>query len=302
MWYARKAEPGLFFSYQVAMTLPPPCVVCPPTCESVFDRVVVSYLTTGATRVAWELLDTFLDQAPLTFQLQVGSTANPDADDWEDVGFPVVNQYFALDAEQRVWGKTNFTHYRVQVSSAQGEYVSLPVGGMGVLDRRMWRVARERIRFKKKEYKIGFAGQEGYLLKRRWTGEDCPVCLDYITKEVRNPNCPSCYGTGKRCGYYYPTACVWAKLSPKYHHTTLGPRATQDDIVVSAEMLMTELLGEADVWVAKHTDDRYFVHEVQHTEEIKGVPLIADVKLRPIPYSGIIYSIEIPQQLSDSED
>ena len=50
----------------------------------------------------WELLDTFTDKGPLTFQLQVGSTANQDADDWENVGLPVTDQYFALDGEQRV--------------------------------------------------------------------------------------------------------------------------------------------------------------------------------------------------------
>jgi hypothetical protein len=32
------------------------CGVCPPDCESVFDRVVVSYLVRGGTRVMWELL------------------------------------------------------------------------------------------------------------------------------------------------------------------------------------------------------------------------------------------------------
>jgi hypothetical protein len=62
-------------------------------------------------------------------------------------------------------------------------------------------------------------------------------------------------------------------------------------------MLMTALLSELDVWVAKKTDDRYYVHDIQHTCEIRGVPLIAKVMLRPIPYSSSIYTIEIPQQL-----
>lgn len=271
---------------------------CRPECQSVFDRVVVSYLIRSETKISWDLLDTFTDPNPLAFQLQVGTTANPLADDWQDVGLPVTNQYFAFDAEQRVWGKTNFTHYRVRVDSPLGRYFSLPVGGLGVLDRRQWRHAREILRQRRQAYRVGPGGQMGYLLKRRWTGEDCPVCLDTMTREVRNPNCQSCYGTGKKCGYYYPTACVWAELSPKYHHTTLAPqRGTVDDIVVSAEMLMTELLGEEDIWVSAKLDDRYYIHEVQHTAEIKGVPLISQVKLRPVPFSSSAYAIAIPEQL-----
>lgn len=276
--------------------------VCPPKCELVFDRVVVSYLIRGGTRVMWQLLDTFTDPRPLNFQLQVGRTNNQDADDWLDVGLPVENAYFAFDPDQHVWGKTDWTHYRIKLTTTLGTYYSLPTGGMGILDRRHWRAAREMIRQKIKDWRLGPSGQEGYLLKRRWVGQNCPICLDYMTKEVTNPDCPDCYGTGKKCGYYFPMACVYASLSPKYRHTELdgdkgGQRGTINDVVVQAEMLGGYLLDELDIWVAKKTDDRYYIHEVQNTGELKGVPITSSVKLRPVPYSSIVYSINIPQQL-----
>ncbi len=59
---------------------------CPPDCENVFDMVHVSYLIRGGTRVMWELLPTFTDPQPWSFQLQVGETGVEAADDWEDVG------------------------------------------------------------------------------------------------------------------------------------------------------------------------------------------------------------------------
>jgi hypothetical protein len=281
------------------MTVPTCQDDCPPVCQSVFDRVVVSYLIRGSSRILWELLTTFTDPGPLTFQLQVGQTANNDADDWQDVGLPVVDQYMAFDSEQRVWGKTNWTHYRIQLTSSRGVYFSDPVDGLGMLDRRSWRFAREIVRQRLLAYRIGPGGQEGYLLKRRWTGEPCPICLDYQTKEVRNPDCPSCYGTGFKCGYYYPMACVWAELDPRNYHLHIDDqqRGTVKDVAVRAEMLMTALLSELDVWVSKKTDDRYYVHEIQHTSEIRGIPLIAKVMLRPIAYTSSIYSIIIPQQL-----
>lgn len=281
-----------------------PANPCPPACEPVFDRIVVSHIISGPTRVMWELLETFTDAGPLTFQLQAGNTANPDADDWTDVGLPVVDQYFAFDDEQRVWGKLNFTHYRVTLTTSVGAYVSPPVDGMGTLDRHSWRLAREHVRITRQEMRVGDQGQVGYLLKRRWTGEDCPVCLDTMTREVRNAQCETCYGTGKKCGYYYPMACVWAEVSPRTRRTHLDggqARGTTDDVTVKARMLMTDLLAEDDVWVAAKTDDRYFVHTVQHTKEVRGVPIIADVELRLVPFTSMVYAIEIPQQLSAIE-
>ena len=278
---------------------------CLPECRSVFDRVVVSHIIKGPTRVMWELLDTFTDPNPLTFQLQVGRSSNPLADDWEDVGLPVTNQYFAFDNEQRVWGKTNWTHYRVMVTSPLGTYYSLPTGGMGTLDRRSWRLAREIVRQRLVSYRYGPGGQRGYLLKRRWAGQRCTKCLDHQTQESRNPSCPNCYGTGFECGYFYPMKCVWAELSPKARRVELDggqARGTISDVVIQADMVMTDLMGEEDVWVAAKTDDRYYVHKIQHTGEIRGVPVSAQVELRPVPFSSVIYSIEIPEQLQEVED
>lgn len=277
---------------------------CRTECRSVFDRVVVSNLIAGGTRVMWTLLDTFTDAGPLEFQLQVGTTSNPDADDWENVGLPVTDQYAAVDSDQRVWGNVNYTHYRVVLTTTLGTYYSDPVGGLGVLDRRSWRVARVEARNTINRARVGLQGQRGYLLKRRITGEDCPVCLDYMTKEVRDPNCPTCFGTGKKCGYYYPVSCVWAEIGPKVRHTHLDggqSRGTINDVAVRATMVMTDLLDEEDVWVAEKTDDRYYVHQVQHTREIRGVPVVADVVLRPVPFSSVIYGIVIPDQAGEED-
>ncbi len=276
---------------------------CDPSCRTPygptpFDRVVVSYLIKGGTRVMWELVPTFNDPGPLSFQLQVGTTANPNADDWADVGLPAEDVYFAVDGEQRVFGKTNWAYYRVLLTTGRGTYASDPVNLWGTMSRHDWRLAREITR-KELVHHRG-ASQQGYLLKRRVTGTRCRLCLDHMTKEVRRPSCTSCYGTGFECGYYYPMACVWANMSPKTRHTELdgaGRRGTVNDIVVKARMTLVDLMEEADVWVNKVTDDRYYVHEIQHVAEWRGVPLVGQVELRPIPFSSIIYDISVPQQL-----
>jgi hypothetical protein len=287
------------------MTLMPPSAwdtatcqdECPPACSSVFDMVHVSYLIRGGTRICWTLLNTFADALPYTFQLQVGQSGNQDADDWVDVGLPIENTYYAVDGTKRVYGKTQYTHYRVKLTTGAGTYWSDPIAKGGILGKRDWRLAREIVR--KERLRSRYVSQDGYLLKRMVTGVKCTICLDLQTDEVGNPDCPECFGTGLQCGYFYPIDCVWADLSPRTHRKHIddaGVRGTINDIVVSGRMLHLPLLQERDVWVSRKTDDRYYVQSIQNASEMRGVPLIANVELRPAPFTDVIYTIEIPQQ------
>jgi hypothetical protein len=263
----------------------------------VFDRVHVSYLIRGGTRVMWDLVDDFHDPLPHSFTLQVGSSGNPQADDWQDVGLPVEDSFYAIDGEQRVWGKSRLTHYRIRLATSKGTYYSEPTSGMGVLSRRDWRLAKEILR--KERLRMRLACADGYLLKRRWYGPKCTRCIEWQTGEVKDPECPQCYGTGFQCGYFYPMGCVWADLSPqtrRIHQDDQGMRGTTADIVVTGRMLMLPLIQEYDVWVNAKTDDRYYLHSIQHVAEMRGVPLIANIEARPAPFSDIAYDIPIPDQ------
>lgn len=277
---------------------------CPLPCPSVFDRVVVSRLIAGGTKVSWMLLDTFTDPGPLLFQLQVGNTTNPDAGDWEDVGLPVEDQYAAIDSEQRAFGKANNVFYRVKVTSSLRTVYSDPTDSLGVLNHREWNLARALIRQRRVSYRVGAGSnaQLGYLLKRRITGVRCTQCMDFQTDDTTDPSCPMCYGTGYQCGYYYPAGCVWAAIQPRFYRTQRDDmRGTIRDTNVRAEMIATDILDEEDVWVNKKTDDRYYIHEVQHISEMRGVPLVVNVSMSLIPYSSVIYRITIPDQLAALE-
>ena len=271
---------------------------CPPACENVFDLVHVSYLIRGGTRVLWTLLDTFNDPPPWTFQLQVGRTGSQLSDDWVNVGIAMENTCYAVDPEQQNFtkGETD-THYRVKLTTPVGTYYSEPVAKLGILSRHDWRLAQEIVRKEKLRFRL--AAQDGYLLKRRVTGTNCSRCLDLQTMEVTDPYCPQCWGTGKECGYYYPIACVWADLSPVTHRKHVDDQAvrgTIQDIVVTARMLMLPLIEENDVWISRKTDERFYLQTIQNVTERRGVPLVANVQLRPAPYTDVIYRIAIPQQ------
>jgi len=251
--------------------------------------------------VIWDVLSDFADPLPWVFTLQVGRTANPDADDWEDVGAPMENATYAIDGEQRMWGKTQQTHYRVKLETSEDTYYSDPVNGMGILSHRDWRLAREIVR--KERLRGNLAASDGYLLKRRISGAKCTQCLEFQTEEVAIPDCEMCWGTGFQCGYYYPMGCIWAAIRPETRrlHVDGQARGPVNDIVVTARMLMLPLIDSLDVWVNAKTDDRYYVHSIQHVAEMRGVPLVGEVELRPAPFSDVVYSIEIPQQLAALE-
>jgi hypothetical protein len=268
-------------------------------CPAVFDRVVVSYLTKGGTSVYWTLHSTFRDPLPYTFQLRVGQSNDPLADDWEDVGGPITNMFFATDGQQRDFSKYNYQYYSVQLTTSQGTYYSEPTALQGTLSAYDWRIGRELVRQERLRMRMRGGGQEGYLLKRRISGTPCPVCLDTQTREVRNPDCPVCWGTGWECGYFFPMACIWADMNPKTYYTTLdGQRGTVKPMVCKARMVHTWMMQTEDVFVVKKTDDRFYVHQVQNSVEIRGVPLVAEVELRLAPATDPIYNLPIPDQLN----
>ena len=246
----------------------------------------------------WDLVPSFKDPLPWTFQLQVGRVGDPDSQEWTNVGLPMDNAFYAVDGEQRVYGKTQWSHYRVVLTTPDGIYYSIPTNLMGILSRHDWRLAREAVR--KEKLRNRLATCNGYLLKRRFSGELCTQCVDLQLGDVRNPDCTECWGTGYQCGYYYPMACIWADLSPKTAHRDMdvgSGRGTVKDVVVHGRMLMLPLLESWDVWVNDKTDDRYFIHSIEHIAEIRGVPLVANVELRPAQYTDVVFDIPIPEEL-----
>jgi hypothetical protein len=262
----------------------------------VFERLLVFPRIRGGTRVEWLMDRDFTDPLPYTFQLQVGTAGDHDISDWTPVGSTVVNGWYLLDDQERVFGLQQWTHYRVQLVTSKGTYYSDPAPCLGLWDFRQWRRACGVLRNEMLNFRAGEA-PEGYLLKRRVQGEPCS-CLDPLTQECRNPDCLICYGTSWVGGYFQPLGCVYAALSEQATHSHIeaeGPRGAGGDIIVKARMLALPQLQEKDVWINKTTDHRYIVHTIQSACEIKGVPLVYDpVELRLAPFTNIIYDIPIP--------
>lgn len=266
---------------------------CAPTCANAFERVLVYHAIRGGGRVEWELKSNFNDPGPYTFQLQVGRTGSHLSDDWEDVGTEVVNNFYAVDSDQRIWNNVQWTHYRVRLETPEGTYYSDPEPAWGVLSRLDWRRAKEIRRKEDLRFRKTPAGTEGYLLKRKIYGERCS-CIDPQTFECRNPQHEDCFGTGITGGYFQAIPCSWVEFVPKNHRTHRDDtRGTVDDIAAPARMLYWPQPNSYDVWVNAQTDDRWFIHEVNSIVEMRGVPIVANVGLRLAPYGDIVYDVPL---------
>jgi hypothetical protein len=270
-----------------------------PTCEEAFLSLRVTPTIAHGSRVDWALSPGLTDSGPYTFQLQGGNTGLNQADDWCDIGSEVVDTYYALDDEQRVYGKTNWSHYRVVLTTPQDTYYSPPIPAYGDLDskdRREWQLIAKSWQ---RQFRIK-AGNEGYLLKRKLFGEKCS-CVDFQTGEINDPECELCYGTGFVQGYYDPVPCFYAQLSRLTSHNERDggqARGTIDDrLRVRAKMLAVPMVFENDVWVDKSSDHRWYIHEIQNHVEIRGVAAVIDCELRLAPFSDPIYQIAIADQI-----
>lgn len=285
---------------------------CYGACDEIFDRLMVFPKISGGTRVEWALLPTFTEPPPYEFQLQASDTGlwpgpwryqrhiaenNEDLDqgDWVDVGLPVEDTFYAVDDVQRVYGKTQWTHYRVKLVTSSNIYFSPAYPCHGTLHQTDLHVWLHGMRMWERRFRGGRAAQKGYILKARHAGQPCP-CRDRDTEETTKQH-TTCYGTGFIGGYYKALPCVYAEFDPKATHDQLDPRrmrGTIDDVLVRATMLAYPQLMAGDYWASELTDIRYQIRDIQNLAEVRGVPIVINATMRPAPFSDVIYQFPVP--------
>lgn len=274
------------------------------TSSQVFTNLRALPTIRFGTLIQWDFHPDFPDPGPYTFQLQHSPSGTNQGDDWEDIGSTASNTFFLIDDEQRVYGKTQWTYYRIKMTTPAAEYTSEPVSSRGDLTFGDRAIFVNMLRAHRR-YLVGSDGACGALLRRRNTGTKCPDCLDELTGEVRQAECETCYGTGYVSGYYDPVGGVYAAVGLQQSHNNQdthqgGTRGTIDDGKKAfARMLAVPQLFEGDIWIDQKNDYRYAVHTIKQNSAWRGLPVSYQVELRLIPFSDIIYSIDVPQHWPD---
>ena len=151
---------------------------------AVFTRFNIYHRTRGGTLLAWELNSQFPSTTPITFQILA---TRPGVDDFHVVG-TAVDQYVFEDSQQWIYGKAPRLHYMVQFEYDGEVYQSEIKQILGNFSTRDKALAKEIIR--KETLRLQkFAGECGYLYKRKRWGTRCTECLDYDTGQVKNAHC-----------------------------------------------------------------------------------------------------------------
>lgn len=278
-----------------------PFANCKPSCEDVFQEVVVyPSVRKGANLISWSLRKGLRLPEPHIFQLQVGRTASSDGHNWINVGLPVEGASTAWDDEQRVHGRRPGAHYRVVLAAGSTLYFSRPVSVLGKLDA-FWARMYSQMAFLETLRFENHAGSKGVLLKRRNSGEPC-FCVDPHTEEPRDPSCRECYGTGWKGGYYAPIDCVWMELGGwgSAMNQNIEANGTNDPAydAISGRMLAIPLADVYDVWIDMQTDLRYYIRQIRYIASVHTMPLVAQVVLSLLPMDHVVYDYPVETLLA----
>lgn len=289
------------FSLTQSMTwgvaTPAPLAFCAspiPRCN-LFQQVTVDHLVEGISRVTWSLSDTSELRGPLTYQLQVGDTGNPLAEDWQDVGQPAENVFSLADPTRRDFGQQMTVHYRIKlVDGGNNAYVSAPATPLGNLNGRDWLNARETLRQQSLRFSQ-LAGVCGYLLKRRRSGLVCKACVDSDTGEVTNADCQVCYGTRYAGGYFRPMPLQYAEmpLADTEEKANAGVTGWSRENKGLATFLGLPILSSRDVWIDGSSDRRYHIGRIAVKAQIRSLPLVVAVQLEQLDFNHIVYKIPL---------
>ena len=128
------------------------------------------------------------------------------------------------------------------------------------------------------------------VFKRRHWGTRCPDCFNFLTKEVTDKNCASCFGTGFTGGYY-------PFIDTFIHFDTPVPRsqevtdqfATVENIVTTGWTIAYPLLKKDDI-IVDDVNKRWYIHTVNITE-LRRAHSRQLMDLREVTARSILYDL-----------
>jgi len=261
-----------------------------------FRRICVdthaSVLTEQRATISWAMQPDFDAPGPWTFTLQRGLAPTDDA--WEDIA-TTVDQPWLYDNRPITNTIGIAIFYRIKLVDGKGVvYYSQAQEIKAYWSRYDWTLAKEITR-KERFLMQTRTGVKGWLLKRKYFGDPCPLCLDPVTGQVIDPNCTDCFGTGIVGGYYEPYT-FWLTMNGSQKTKKLTPdqgtTATNLEVV---RALAYPSVEPNDVWVHGYTNTRYFIEpDIKVLARHRGIDLVMEYTLLEVPTKHPVYLVPIP--------
>lgn len=191
-------------------------------------------------------------------------------------------------------------YYEIYACSNESEEISEPqqmvylfnkwtnkdlIGGQNIVD---------YIRELQNKYLKVINNTTGYILQRKRFGEKCPYCWDDIRNQTTRYDCPCCFGTGYKGGYYRPYEVRFNYLTPvrisSENPKLEGTENSENSINVWIESY--PFVYEGDIFV-NEKNDRYKVNSIHHTTKNNEYVLRQELTLTKLPHSDVCYQFMI---------
>lgn len=165
-------------------------------------------------------------------------------------------------------------------------------------DSRTVQVATELCSRERRAYDNGASGAGFYLLHRKHWGEDCSECVDQITKEVTNPLCTTCYGTGRTGGYYTPISAKGLLGGTRADTTERGDQIEETVVIRSCDV---PLVTPYDIIVLPELGKRCKVLTVDPIVQVRGADIVYNMVSRVMKPEHIIYQLVIDEHTVEED-
>jgi len=265
--------------------------------KSTWFRYALAQTTASGVYLSWDIFEDIfnINDPPFIFTVLRGTEFTEDPAAFTEVSPPLENIYTYTDTTGISIGKWVNYFYMIKLATSLKVVYSSPTapfGGVSDKQRNIVKAAIRRAHVSARHMPT----MPCILLKRRYTGTVCS-CRDPITKEVLNPDCATCYGTGIVGGYYQEgsekTILTTTPLNslPAFDTSVKTGSMTQSKMV--AKFAGLPPIRRGDVFVNTPTNRRFYVTGSQVSAEVQGFPVIQDMELQLADYKDIIYSFSL---------
>jgi len=246
----------------------------------------------GGFSFLWEVDPNTKLKLPWSFQVEESETG---IDDFEDISPAVVNAFAWQEPKPRKkFNKDRNLFFRVKMTSESGVCYSQARTATGDLPLKEYLYAREIMRKELLQMRNMAAVGVSFWRKMQ-TGMSCKNCLDPITQEIIDPDCPVCNGTKFLGGYHGPYYGFATFSVTRVHkkHAEDGA-GVDDDRMHQVRMIGHPAMIRDDVIVDIAGDRRYIVDEVASELELRRIPIIQILQVHEAERCDIVHKLGEP--------
>jgi len=255
-----------------------------------FTKVIILPNYTKGFIFMWEISNGFSDPLPWNFTVEEGpSHTGP----WTSISPTLINTLSWAENNKRLLNKDQVLFFRITLITPNGEYTSAVRTPYADVKRREFLIIRDIMR-RELLQQSGMSGVMCKLFCRATFGPVCTDCKDPITGDILNSDCDSCYGTGRKPGYYGPYD-IWLTITPRKRDNNMAGdgTGTRQQYTHNMRMIGFPYVKGEDVVVDITNGKRYYVDIVNVETEIRRVPIIQTLIAHEAPVSEPIYKLDV---------